>query len=441
MFKVGFSRLDITPPFGTPLAGYFTARQVDGVLDPIELNAIAVNDGENTAVIIAADILYFHESAATKLRKLVSEATGVNEEFLYFQGLHQHTSIMMGVKPALSAEDHHSYIKDEHYLDIFNRRMIDVTKMAIADMSEATVGVAEGETAEEISFIRRFLLNDGTTATNPGRRRNMVVRPLGDSDNTVRLIRFNREGKNDIALVNFSTHPDTIGGTKISADWPGFVRRYTEKALDGVSCILLNGAQGDTNHVNIKSEEVQSGYHRAEHMGRVITDTVLKLWDNTTPKKAGKITSSVEMIYIPTNTTYIDEIDRFKKLDEDVKAGVVEAPDMAGRAEIIRVLRLPSETLFQKVAVSVLGVGELAFVGFGGEPFTQYAEAARNSAPDLYVITTCCTNGGAGYLPTTEAYAEGGYEARSSNFSPIVAKTLQSSVDKKLKTHQKNLCN
>lgn len=436
MLKVGFSRVDITPPLGTPLAGYFEARQAEGILDPIELNAIAFNDGENTAVIIAADILYFHESAATKLRKLVSEATGVNEEYLYFQGLHQHTSVMMGVKPALSAEDYHAYLKDEHYLSIFNRKMIDVAKMAIDDMSDATIGVAEGETAEQISFIRRFLLNDGTTATNPGRRKNMVVRPLGEPDNTVRLIRFNRDGKNDIALVNFSTHPDTIGGSKISADWPGFVRRFTEKELDGVSCILLNGAQGDTNHVNIKSDDRQSGYFRAEHMGRVITDTVLKLWDKTTPKTDGKITSSVEMIYIPTNTKYIDEIDRFKKLDADIKAGVVEAPDMAGRAEILRVLRLPSETLFQKVAVSVLGIGELAFVGFGGEPFTQYAEAARNSAPDLYVITTCCTNGGAGYLPTTQAYNEGGYEARSSNFSSTVAKTLQSSVDKKLKAHQ-----
>ncbi|MBQ5755719.1 MAG: 30S ribosomal protein S7, partial [Erysipelotrichaceae bacterium] len=47
-------------------------------------------------------------------------------------------------------------------------------------------------------------------------------------------VRFVREGGNDIAIVNFPVHPDTIGGCKISADYPGFVRRTVEKALDNV---------------------------------------------------------------------------------------------------------------------------------------------------------------------------------------------------------------
>ena len=44
---------------------------------------------------------------------------------------------------------------------------------------------------------------------------------------------------------------DVVGGCKISADWPGLLRRNVEKILDGTKCIFFNGAQGDVTHVNV----------------------------------------------------------------------------------------------------------------------------------------------------------------------------------------------
>ena len=35
MLKVGFSRLDVTPPLGTDISGYFVRRIADGMLDPL----------------------------------------------------------------------------------------------------------------------------------------------------------------------------------------------------------------------------------------------------------------------------------------------------------------------------------------------------------------------------------------------------------------------
>ena len=66
----------------------------------------------------------------------------------------------------------------------------------------------------------------------------------------VQVVRFKRAlPKKEIVVVNFQNHPDVIGGFKVSADWPGFVRRTVEAALDGVNCLFVNGAQGDTNHI------------------------------------------------------------------------------------------------------------------------------------------------------------------------------------------------
>ena len=44
MIKAGFARVDVTPPLGTPIAGYFSVRLSEGVRDPIELNAVALGN-------------------------------------------------------------------------------------------------------------------------------------------------------------------------------------------------------------------------------------------------------------------------------------------------------------------------------------------------------------------------------------------------------------
>ncbi|MBQ7624686.1 MAG: hypothetical protein IJS65_05390, partial [Clostridia bacterium] len=73
MFKAGFSRADVTPPLGTELAGYFSKRVSNGVLDPIYLNCLAYGDGSTTNVIVAGDFLSIMEACATPIRKQISE--------------------------------------------------------------------------------------------------------------------------------------------------------------------------------------------------------------------------------------------------------------------------------------------------------------------------------------------------------------------------------
>ena len=188
MFRAGFARVDITPPLGSPLAGYYSAREASGVWDPIELNALAVSDGENTAVYITGDLLYVRIEAADDIRKKVSECVEIPFENVLIQGLHQHTSLRIGGKKGQL-----SNMEDAAYLDVLYRKYADVAKMAIDDLAEARVGVAEKETAEPISFVRRFRMKDGSTQTNPGNMNPDVVGPIGDADNTVRISIYIRQ--------------------------------------------------------------------------------------------------------------------------------------------------------------------------------------------------------------------------------------------------------
>ena len=69
-------------------------------------------------------------------------------------------------------------------------------------------------------------------------------------------------------------------------------------------------------------------------------------------------------------------------------------------------------------------MGKLAFFGIGGEPFTEYGYIAREAFPEKLVMTATCANGGEGYLPSRQAFSQGGYEVISSHFTDTLEKTV-----------------
>ena len=420
MFQAGFARVDITPPLGSPLAGYSTRRISDHILDPIELNCVAFSDGENTAVLITEDLLYVMENVATGLRDRIGKACGIPADHVFMQGLHQHTSLRIGTRPHVWGPG----FDDKSYLDVLYRKFCDVAQLAIRDLKEATLLQAEAETPEQLSFIRRYRMKDGSVKTNPGFGNPEVDHPLDIPDNTVRLLRFAREEGEDIALVNFSCHPDVIGGTGFSADWPGFVRRYTEKALPDVKCILVNGAQGDSNHFNVflpREEGLKRrGYKHADFMGKTISDVAVSLWEKAEPLETGRVWGKTEMLYNKTNTSGMERIEECRQILREVARGERPRLNINEAGQVSRISELQRELIYQKIPVSVLCIGKAGFVGFGGEPFTRYATNAREVGAPMYIVTACLTNGGQGYLPTKEAFDEGGYEAGSSRFTPTL---------------------
>ena len=422
MFQAGFARVDITPPLGSPLAGNSKYRPADRILDPLELNCVAFSDGENKAVLIAADLLYVMENVATELRAKIAKHCDIPADHVFMQGLHQHTSVRIGTRPHVG----NIGLNDPTYLDVLYRKYCDVASLAIRDLKDATLCIAEKETEKPLAFIRRFRMKDGSVKTNPGRGNPEIDYPLGEADNTVRLLRFKREEADDIAIINFSTHPDTVGGCRISADWPGKARRFSEKKLVGAKCMVVNGAEGDANHVDVSDPQQTVGYQMSTIMGNGITDVVVDLWDQVKEVETGKIWGKVVMKFIPTNTKGLEETEKYQKIRAQIARGEIEKPrDIAELGEIYRIAELQKELLFQKVPVSVLCLGKVGFVGFGGEPFMEYAAAARKAGKEIYVITACLANGGQGYLPSKEAFDEGGYEARTSRFTPTVAEELQ----------------
>ena len=240
--QIGYARTNITPPLGIDIAGYFVERHAEAVLDELEACAMAIRCGDKSALIITLDLCYIPTVRCDEIRLAAAEAAGIAPEAVLIHATHTHQGPVIG-------RMHKNPIVNE-YFGFLLKRVADTAVMALADLKEAKVGIGIGE-AKNVAFIRRYRMKDGGAMTNPGVNNPDIVAPIGETDERVSVVRFDRDGADTVVLANFANHPDVVGGNKISADWPGITRRMLERAIDGTRCIFLNGAQGDVNHVNV----------------------------------------------------------------------------------------------------------------------------------------------------------------------------------------------
>lgn len=429
----GFGRVDVTPMLGIGIAGYFKPRYAEGVLDELEINALALACEGSKVILLSIDHCGIGREIIKEYRKHVSEVTGVPEDSVYIHATHTHTGPFL----TKDSED----VLEQEYYQIVYRKMADAAQLALADLKSARMGWGIGE-APNIAFVRRFCMKDGSIKTNPGVNNPDIVEPIGDVDERVSILRFDREGADTLVLVNFADHPDTVGGCKISADWPGFLRKTVEKALDDTKCIFFNGAQGDVNHVNVRPEggylndtfndfdDVSRGYGHARYMGRVVTGGVLQAYDKVKYVDVDSLKAIQRTIKVPSNMPKPEDMPEAHRINDLHNAGKDHELPYKGMmlttvvAEAGRMVRLEHGPESFDMELSGVAIGEVAMIGIPGEPFTGIGRGLKETEGWELIMPTCLTNGSEGYFPVKDAYEQGGYEARSSSFREGVAEFI-----------------
>lgn len=419
--QVGFARVNITPPLGCNMIGYFRKRLAEGVHDELEANAVAFACGESKAVVISVDHLGVDMTILNMIRHLIAENTGLAPEAVYIHCTHTHTG------PLVDATS--DVWQDREYYPLFCRKVADAATLALQDLQPAQMGYGLSE-AKGIAFIRRYRMKDGSTQTNPGRDNPDVVGPMGETDDRVCVLRFKRENDN-IVVASFGMHPDTVGSNKYSADWPGFVRRITEQAIPGCKCISLTAFQGDVNHVNLNRPEwytpASKTTEQASHLGRVISGSIQQVYDKVRFVDVDSIKYMIKEVEAATNRATPEQLPEAHRIVELYNAG--EKSQIPGKGmekntiitEALRMVRWENGPDSVMLPVSGIVVGNVAFLGLPGEPFTQVGLELKNEPGWDMVIHTCNTNGKQGYIPTNDAFGGGSYEDRASNFKAGIA--------------------
>ncbi len=426
--KTGYSKICINPPYGAPICGYYETRLVKGILDSLYVRAVAFDDGETKAVVITLDLCELAPKYFDAFRAAIVEATKLSRDAIHISLSHSHTSPVVGKDFASDLRSSDAY--DEFLITSVR----DAAIYAIDDLKESEMSFAETE-AKGISFVRRYRMKDGSVATNPGVLNENIDHPLGKPNEALKIVKIERRDADDILLINFGTHTDTVGGEYISNDYVGKTCDILETALPGTKCMFIMGAQGDVNHVNVNPTPEQAalskidfdgvprGIKHAEYMGRVIAGATLSVYSLTRPIVADKISYASKEVSLPSHqeNDKLPEARKICELYDSGRAHELPYKEMyltTAVAEARRIVALENGPDSFPFLLSALKIGEMVFAGVGGEPFTEIAERVSKASPFKTTIFTCLTNTLGGYIPTASAYAEGGYEARSSSLKP-----------------------
>jgi len=443
--EAGFARVDITPPLGIAINGYFNIREADGVLDPLEASCIALSCGEKAVVLISLDNLGIPAALMEPMLEAVCRAAHLPREAVFIHCTHTHTGGAIGTKwegPLNMA-----------YRKTLETLLAQVSVEALGDRKPARMGWRTAA-VENLAFSRRFRMKDGSVRTNPGIGNPDIASHLGGPDNQLRMLRFDRED-DSLVLLHFGTHPDSVGGCKLSADWPGFVRRTFEQAIPNAKVAFFNGAEGDVgvqnvfpkpgdmNDLTLDFDDVFRGYGATRRYGRILAGAALQIYDVAEYVDVASLSFARKTVQVPANVPAPEALPLAHQYAALHNAGHDDQIPYTGMqlttvvAEALRMVRLENGPEFFDMELSAFAIGPVALVGIPGEPFAGISFGLQDEENWGTVFAMCNTNGYEGYFPMQEAYDEGGYEARSSAFRPGVAelliregKALLSSLDK-----------
>ncbi len=395
-FSVGYSIADISM---TPLPIYEGTAET--VHDPIQLTCTAVCDGENVALLMSADLKGISSSLTTQSRNAIKREFGIPAENIIINTTHTHNAHTAGGNSA----------EQTRWAALWFKQLKIVVDEALRDLAPAEAYVGTSHT-EGITFVRRYLLANGKYQTNPSGN---AVAHESEADNELRTLRFKREGKKDVLMVNYQTHYGGATGMypdQLSADFIAPFRTAAENELD---CLFVyhSGASGNLNFNSlIPGERKYANFIEAIDGFMIATRDALSKEEKA---NTGKIVAT-EDVYVATVNHDDPEIvkiaKQIDKLGSETPEGITlrNQYGLGSKRHINAIITRAGMDETHNIPLCAITFGDIAFTAFPYEMFDKNGKDCREASPFKMTFICSLTNGSNGYIPTTEAFPHGSYE-------------------------------
>jgi len=236
-------------------------------------------------------------------------------------------------------------------------------------------------------------------------------------------------------LVNYACHAVVLGADNllVSADYPGYAMRTLERVLgDGVTALFANGCCGNIN------PKWRGSFEVAERLGNILAGEVLKVLQEIEPSADADLRMEQRAIHLPIKA--FPTLREAKRVVEEKRVllsryGDVELPEHMGglRGELIHAqhqvaaiealsAQQSEEDLRQRrmaTEMQALTVGEAALVMLPGEIFAEIGLEIKERSPfEPTFVIGYANDYEVSYVPTAQAYEEGGYEPTWAKVAP-----------------------
>ena len=427
--EAGLSEIEITPPIGYRMDGYFNERLSTGVKDPLKGKALILRQGTTTTALVVCDVIGIPQSLSADVRALASARTGIPAAHIAITGTHTHTGpLFSGERARLFSEraaakqgtDPLAAVK---YPETLRGRLVDVIVAAYADLSPASLEfVAASE--DRVSFNRRYHLKNGTVVTNPGISNPNVLGPAGPIDTALPFILISRNAQPVGSLTVFAMHLDTVGGTEYSADYAGHLATELRRQFgDRFVSVFATGTCGDINHIDVTGRRKND----ARLIGQQLAVSVLSARPRQ-PLASPSLAAVSARVALPLRRVSAAQFAAAHA--NTAKVGTNEIPFLA-QVETVTTLDLSRRGPTLDAEVQVFRVDrDTAVVLLPGEIFAELGLAIKRGSPFTRTLVIELSNDNPAYIPTEKAFTEGSYETVNSRIVPgggerLVAEALR----------------
>lgn len=426
--KLATFDVDATPPLGAAMA-YDPVKRLDDLT--LRCRGIVILGAGQPMVLCAVDWIGIANEGHDAFRMELAKAAGTLPERVAVHALHQHDAPGCD----FTAEKLIKELGIEGYTRFdgtFHRQVIqrasEAIKAALPNAQPVThYGYGEA-VVKEVASQRRIKGPEGriratryTATKDPALR----AEPEGVIDPVVSLLSFWNEDKPVALLSAYACHPQSYYRLGIpSPDFPGIARFIRGQDVNMALHVHFNGAGG-----NITAGK----YNDGTQSNRMILATRLaegmrQAYEKTTKVSltAQDISWSSAKVKLPL-APHLEEADLIAKLKSSPQKGYISYAD-----QLAWMRRVKSG---HQIDITCLRVGDARMLHLPGELFVEYQLAAKAMRPDLHVMMAAYGDYGPGYIGTTAAYPEGGYETgpTASNVAPEVEPILMQAMKTLLK--------
>ncbi len=433
--QTGSAREVITPPVGIPLGGNArTNNYATHVLHQLYIRALYVENGGDVACVISVDTLGLREQDARNLRRQVAETLGLHESNVLVACTHTHSGpdTLRLFCPTAEKLNH-----DRDQIEPWMNLLFDSAGAAALKAKSRAVPsrMKLGQINNaELPYNRRLKLESGATAMNwtlPSPE--TVVAPLGPIDPTATLASFYAEnGSLTGAIVHYTLHPAILAGQNlgISGDYCGVAMDLLEKEFapaGDAAFLFLNGALGNINHINYKQPAGRDA-DEVNRCGSYLAASVRELISRDHPSEDAansSVNSLADDLLFPIREIPEAQLVEAREVlardaDGEMAAADGVPPEMEARRTLIlhavqSTGSCPDEFTTLRdgkivVPLQVIKIGRLILSGVPGEMFVEHGLQLKDLTNNPYALLVCPANGYIGYIPTEEAFDQGGYE-------------------------------
>jgi neutral ceramidase len=418
----GMAEIDITPPQGYRMCGYFVERLSTGTHDPLKAKALVLSQGDVKAAFVFCDLIGLSLEVSAPARKLASEKTGIPVANIVVTGSHTHTGpLFFG---ALRNYFHEQAIakqgKDPCEVVDYPAQLVEkiaqVVSMAAASASPVSLESGTIEQSPPLSFNRRYHMKDGSVRFNPGYQNPDIVKAAGPIDPAVGvvLLKAAADKKLKACLTVFALHLDTTGGTLYSADYPFYLEKSLRASL-GANLVSLfgTGTCGDINHIDVTGTNLR----KAEDIGGLLARTVIAEVPKVRPVEDVSLAVKSKTVVVPLQQYSAEQKAQAARDVALVGTGKLPFLKEVEACKIADMGRFPGPTLSLEVQAFRLG-RDLAVVTLPGEVFVELGLAIKKASPFKTTLVVELANNTPAYIPTRKAFAEGSYETVNSRVRP-----------------------